>query len=184
MGKAEGQEFFTAMERLPDQVTEALLLAPHIEKLAEKYGRCNDFYFIGRRYMYPTCLEGALKLKEIAYINACGYAAGEMKHGPIALLNETCPTFALCADALTYEKVLSNVMESKARHSPVICLTFAGDERLKKIADDMIEIPKTRDELAPILAVVACQLFAYYCAKKRGADIDQPKNLAKSVTVE
>jgi glucosamine--fructose-6-phosphate aminotransferase (isomerizing) len=184
MSKTEGQEFLTALERLPDQVKEVLALSPQIEKLGDKYAVYNDFYFIGRRYMYPSCLEGALKLKEIAYINACGYAAGEMKHGPIALLNERCPTFALCADALTYDKVVSNVMESKARHSPVICLTFAGDEQLKKIADDLIEIPKTRDELAPILAVVACQLFAYYCAKKRGADIDQPRNLAKSVTVE
>ena len=184
MSKAEGQEFFAALERIPDQVKEVLSLSPRIEKLADKYSSCNDFYFIGRRYMYPTCLEGALKLKEIAYINACGYAAGEMKHGPIALLNERCPTFALCADAFTYDKVVSNVMESLARHSPVICLTFSGDERLKKVADDLIEIPKTRDELAPILAVVVCQLFAYYCAKNRGADIDQPKNLAKSVTVE
>jgi glucosamine--fructose-6-phosphate aminotransferase (isomerizing) len=107
-----------------------------------------------------------------------------MKHGFIALLNEKCPTFALCADTVTYDKVVSNVMESKARLSPVICLTFAGDTRLTSIADDVIEIPKTRDELAPITAAVVCQLFAYYCAKKRGADIDQPRNLAKSVTVE
>jgi glucosamine--fructose-6-phosphate aminotransferase (isomerizing) len=184
MSKVEGQEFLTALKAIPEQIQQVLALAPHIEKLADKYASCNDFYFIGRRYMYPTCLEGALKLKEIAYINACGYAAGEMKHGPIALLNEKCPTFALCADTLTYDKVVSNVMESKARHSPVICLTFAGDTRLSQIADEIIEIPKTRDELAPITAAVACQLFAYYCAKKRGADIDQPRNLAKSVTVE
>ena len=184
MSKAEGQEFLSALKEIPEQIQQVLAIAPHIEKLADKYASANDFYFIGRRYMYPTCLEGALKLKEIAYINACGYAAGEMKHGPIALLNEKCPTFALCADTLTYDKVVSNVMESKARHSPVICLTFAGDTRLTKIADDIIEIPMTRDELAPITAAVACQLFAYYCAKKRGADIDQPRNLAKSVTVE
>ena len=184
MGKAEGQEFLSALKLIPDQIQQVLALAPYIEKLANKYSSFNDFYFIGRRYMYPTCLEAALKLKEIAYINACGYAAGEMKHGPIALLNENCPTFALCADALTYDKVFGNVMESKARQSPVICLTFEGDKRLAKVADDIIEIPKTRDELAPMLAVVACQLFAYYCAKNRGADIDQPRNLAKSVTVE
>lgn len=184
MSKAEGQEFLADLERIPAQTQEILTQAPYIEQLAEKYAMYNDCYFIGRRYMYPTCLEGALKLKEIAYVNACGYAAGEMKHGPIALLNERCPTFALCADSLTYDKVLSNVMESKARHSPVICVTFAGDKRIAAIATDLIEIPKTRDELAPILAVIVCQLFAYYCAKKRGADIDQPRNLAKSVTVE
>lgn len=184
MSKAEGQEFLTALKEIPEQIAHVLTQAPRIEQLAEKYASCNDFYFIGRRYMYPACLEGALKLKEIAYINACGYAAGEMKHGPIALLNEKCPTFALCADMLTYDKVVSNVMESKARHSPVICLTFAGDTRLPAVADDIIEIPKTRDELAPITTAVVCQLFAYYCAKKRGADIDQPRNLAKSVTVE
>jgi glucosamine--fructose-6-phosphate aminotransferase (isomerizing) len=184
MSKAEGQEFLGAIKQLPDQIQQVLNQAPHIEALAKKYASFNDCYFIGRRYMYPTCLEGALKLKEIAYVNACGYPAGEMKHGPIALLNEKCPTVALCADSLTYDKVIGNVMEARARHSPVICLTRAGDERVAKIADDVIEIPATRDELSPILAVVACQLFAYYCAKQRGADIDQPKNLAKSVTVE
>jgi glucosamine--fructose-6-phosphate aminotransferase (isomerizing) len=134
--------------------------------------------------MFPTCLEGALKLKEIAYINACGYAAGEMKHGPIALLNEKCPTFALCTDTVTYDKILGNVMEAKARHSPVIAVVFDGDERIVSIADDYITIPKVRDELAPIAAAVVCQLYSYFCAKKRGTDIDQPKNLAKSVTVE
>ena len=184
MSKSEGLEFLSALKKIPEQVQEVLDLSSHIEKIAEKYASCNDFFFIGRRYLYPTCLEGALKLKELSYINANGYAAGEMKHGPIALLNESCPTFALCAERLTYEKTLSNIMEARARHSPIIALAFKGDTNISKICDDCIEIPVTREELSPILAAVACQLFAYFCAKKRGADIDQPRNLAKSVTVE
>jgi glucosamine--fructose-6-phosphate aminotransferase (isomerizing) len=184
ISKADGQEFLVALKAIPDQIEQILSQSNVIERLAEKYSQFNDVFFIGRRYMFPTCLEGALKLKEIAYINANGYAAGEMKHGPIALLNERCPTLALCTDALTYDKIVSNVMEARARHSPILAITFNGDQRLKKIADDSIEIPRIRDELAPITAAVVCQLFAYFCAKKRGADIDQPKNLAKSVTVE
>lgn len=184
ISKSEGQEFLMALKAIPEQVVQILAQSEAIERLAEKYAQYNDFFFIGRRYMFPTCLEGALKLKEIAYINANGYAAGEMKHGPIALLNERCPTLALCTDAVTYDKIVSNVMEAKARHSPIIAITFAGDRRVKKIADDTIEIPTTRDELAPITSAIVCQLFAYFCAKMRGADIDQPKNLAKSVTVE
>lgn len=184
ISKAEGQEFLSALKAIPSQVEQILSNSGAIERLADTYSQYNDFFFIGRRYMFPTCLEGALKLKEIAYINANGYAAGEMKHGPIALLNERCPTLALCTDMVTYDKVVSNVMEARARHSPILAITFEGDTRLKKIADDIIEIPKTRDDLAPITTAVVCQLFAYFCAKKRGADIDQPKNLAKSVTVE
>lgn len=184
MSKIEGQEFLMALEALPVQIETILTQASSIEYLAEKYAHYNDFFFMGRRYMYPACLEAALKLKEISYINANGYAAGELKHGPIALLNENCPTFALCTDQLTYDKTISNVLEAKARHSPIIALAFQDDERLHTIVNDLILIPKTRDEFAPILASVVCQLFAYFCAKKRGADIDQPRNLAKSVTVE
>ena len=184
MGKVEGQEFLHALIGIPEQVRLILSQSLKIEQIAEKYYTYNDCYFIGRRYMFPTCLEGALKLKEIAYINACGYAAGEMKHGPIALLNEKCPTFALCCDMVTYDKIVSNIMEAKARHSPVIAVVFEGDESVVKIVDDYIMIPKVRDELSPIPAAVVCQLYSYFCAKKRGTDIDQPKNLAKSVTVE
>jgi glutamine---fructose-6-phosphate transaminase (isomerizing) len=184
MGKLEGRQFLRDLMSLPEQVSSILAQSAKIEQIAEKYYTYNDCYFIGRRYMYPTCLEGALKLKEIAYVNACGYAAGEMKHGPIALLNEKCPTFALCADMVVYDKVVGNLMEAKARRSPVIAVVFEGDERVLKIADDCIMIPRVRDELAPITTAVVCQLYSYYCAKKRGADIDQPKNLAKSVTVE
>ena len=134
--------------------------------------------------MFPTSLEGALKLKEIAYINANGYPAGEMKHGPIALINEECPTVALCADKVTFDKFASNLMEVKARHGKIMAIYAKGQEGVKAIADDCIEVPDTIDELAPILSTVACQLFAYYVAKERGAEIDKPRNLAKSVTVE
>ena len=134
--------------------------------------------------MYPTAMEGALKLKEIAYVNANGYAAGEMKHGPIALITENCPTIALCADSAVYEKLLSNLMEVKARHGKVIAIAFENAEGLSNIADDLIFIPKTDDEFAPILSTVVTQLFAYFCAKERGTEIDKPRNLAKSVTVE
>jgi glucosamine--fructose-6-phosphate aminotransferase (isomerizing) len=134
--------------------------------------------------MYPTSLEGALKLKEISYINANGYPAGEMKHGPIALINADCPTVALCANSKTYEKLLSNLMEIKARHGKVIAIAPASAEGLDGVADEVIRVPDTVDALAPIPTVVATQLLAYYIAKERGAEIDQPRNLAKSVTVE
>lgn len=184
LSKTEGQNFLHDLRNLPELIGSILKQQNRIEALAAKYGSLNDCFFIGRRYMYPTSLEGALKLKEIAYVNANGYAAGEMKHGPIALLNEKCPTVALACDALTYDKVVSNVLEAKARHSPIFAITFEGDEKLSSIADDVIFVPKIRDELAPLLVVVVCQLFAYFAARQRGADIDKPKNLAKSVTVE
>ena len=134
--------------------------------------------------MYPASLEGALKLKEISYINANGYPAGEMKHGPIALINEDCPTVALCANKVTYEKFLSNLMEVKARKGSIIAIVEEGDDQISKIADDVICVPVTIDELAAIPTTIVNQLLAYYIAKERGTDIDQPRNLAKSVTVE
>ena len=184
LSKMEGQDFLHALRSIPDHIESVLSQQSRIEALAAKYSAYNDCFFIGRRYMFPTCLEGALKLKEISYINANGYAAGEMKHGPIALLNSSCPTIALACDILTYDKVISNIQEARARHSPIIAITFENDDRIHTLADDVIHIPKTRDELAPIPAAVACQLFAYFAAKQRGADIDKPRNLAKSVTVE
>ena len=184
MGKAEGQEFLAALKKLPDQVQQVLDQAPHIERIAKKYAKFDNFFFVGRRYMYPTCLEGALKLKEISYINANGYAAGELKHGPIALINENCPTVAMCANRMTFEKTVSNLMEIKARNGRIIAIADGGIEQLKDIADDLIEIPKTIDELAAIPTTVVAQLLAYYIARERGTEIDQPRNLAKSVTVE
>lgn len=184
MSKLEGQQYLHALQKLPVQIQSVLELAPLIEKIAKKYSTFNDFFFLGRRYMFPTALEGALKLKEIAYVNANGYPAGEMKHGPIALISETCPTVALCADKVTYEKLISNLMEAKARHGKIIAIVHEGAQGIETVADDVIYVPDTVDEFAPILTTVATQLFAYYMAKDRGADIDKPRNLAKSVTVE
>jgi len=184
MSKLEGQHYLHALKEIPLQVQSILESAPLIEKIAKKYSKFKDFFFLGRRYMFPTALEGALKLKEIAYVNANGYPAGEMKHGPIALINETCPTVALCADKVTYDKMISNLMEAKARHGKIIAIVHEGAQGIEEVADDVIYVPDTCDEFAPILTSVATQLFAYYMAKDLGADIDKPRNLAKSVTVE
>lgn len=183
MSKQEGQQFVHALELLPAQVKEVLNQAPHIEEIARKYYHYENFFFLGRQYMFPASLEGALKLKEIAYINSNGYPAGELKHGPIALINEQCPTVALCANKATFNKLLSNLMEVKARNGLVIAIA-AKSQDVSSVADEVIYIPDTIDALSPILATVATQLFAYYMAKERGTEIDQPRNLAKSVTVE
>lgn len=184
MSKGEGQLFLEALLKLPEHVDEVLKQTESIAEIAREYAACENFFYIGRRYMYPTCLEGALKLKEISYINANGYPAGEIKHGPIALIDEKCPTVALCADAMTYDKVISNLMEIKARRGKIIAIANRQDDQLEEIADDVIYVPATNDALAVIPVAVAQQLLAYYIALYRGADIDQPRNLAKSVTVE
>lgn len=184
MGKAEGQEFLEALKKLPAQAQAVLDAAENVKKVAKKYSGYENFFFIGRRYMYPASLEGALKLKEISYINANGYPAGEMKHGPIALINEHCPTVALCANKMTFDKLSSNIREVKARRGPVIAIAEQGQEHLAGNADDILWVPSTIDELAVIPTTIVTQLFAYYIARERGADIDQPRNLAKSVTVE
>lgn len=184
MSKGEGQEFLDALMKLPDQVQQVLNQSDRIKALAKKYARYENFFYLGRRYMYPTSLEGALKLKEISYINANGYPAGEMKHGPIALINENCPTVALCTNKMTFDKLLSNLMEIKARNGRIFAIAEEGQKGLEDIADDIIYVPSTIDELAAIPTTVVTQLFAYFIAKERGADIDQPRNLAKSVTVE
>lgn len=184
MSKQEGQDFIQALKELPEQVQKVLDNSHQIEAIAKKYAHYDNFFFLGRRYMYPTSLEGALKLKEISYINANGYPAGEMKHGPIALINENCPTVALCANKVTFEKLQSNLMEVKARNGKIIAIAEDCEKGVDEIADDVIRVPQTIDELASIPTTVVTQLLAYYIAKERGADIDQPRNLAKSVTVE
>lgn len=172
------------LEKLPSLIQRVLDQSGEIEKLAEKYAQYDDFFFMGRRYMYPTCQEAALKLKEISYVNANGYPAGELKHGPIALLNPHFPVIAFCANEKTKEKIGSNVAEVKARGAPVFAIAPYSFREIKHIADDVILIPDTLDELAAFPSTVVGQLFAYYFAKVRGCDIDQPRNLAKSVTVE
>ena len=184
MSKMEGQEFIRALKILPEQVQKVLNQAEHIQALAKKYAKYENFFFLGRRYMFPTALEGALKLKEISYINANGYPAGEMKHGPIALISPDCPTVAFCANKLTYDKLLSNLMEVRSRSGPILAIAEEGSVGIESIADDVIWVPPSKDEIAVTPTTVASQLFAYYVALERGEDIDQPRNLAKSVTVE
>ena len=156
----------------------------HIEELAHKYSKSQDFLFLGRGVHYPIALEGALKLKEISYIHAEGYPAGEMKHGPIALIDENLPVVAIATHSPVYDKVVSNLQEVKARDGKLIVICDEGDDAVKALADDVIEVPWTIEPLQPILSVVPTQLLAYYIALKRGCDVDQPRNLAKSVTVE
>ncbi len=169
---------------LPDQVKKILSQDNHIQAVAEKYYQYNNWLFLGRKYGYPIALEGALKLKEISYIHAEGYAAGEMKHGPIALINPEMPTVAIVPQDAMYEKVISNIQEIKSRKGPVIAIATEGDEMIREMANDVIEIPPTLDYLNPILSVVPCQLLAYHCARLLNRDVDKPRNLAKSVTVE
>ena len=155
-----------------------------IQQLANKWHNAQDFLFLGRGVHYPIALEGALKLKEISYIHAEGYPAGEMKHGPIALIDENMPVVAIATHTPVYEKVVSNLQEVKARDGHLLAIIDEGDEEMKTMADAYIEVPRTVEALQPILTVVPTQLLAYYIALRRGCDVDQPRNLAKSVTVE
>jgi glucosamine--fructose-6-phosphate aminotransferase (isomerizing) len=180
----EGVGAIRAIQALPELMKDVLSQAHHIEAIAEKYHKCSNWLFLGRKYNYPIAMEGALKLKEISYIHAEGYPAGEMKHGPIALINPEMPTVAIIPKDDMYEKMFSNIQEIKSRKGPVIAIATKGDDDLREIVDDVIEIPKTLDFLNPILAVVPCQLLSYYCASLLNRDIDKPRNLAKSVTVE
>lgn len=182
--KEEGAYLIREIKKLPLQAKEILKRSEQIEAIAEKYNHLPNFFYIGRSYMYPASLEAALKLKEISYINAQAYPAGELKHGPIALIDEECPTIALCSNQHTYTKLLSNLMEVKARKGPIIAFASKGCVGLEAIADDIFWLPEICDEFAAVPISIALQLFAYYMAKFRGCDIDQPRNLAKSVTVE
>ena len=180
----DGMEVVNGLLHLPDDISRVLKEANHIHAIAAKYARAENFLFIGRKYNYPMALEGALKLKEISYIHAEGCAAGEMKHGFIAMIDENFPTLCLATRDTTYEKTVSNMQEIKSRNGRIIAIATEGDDDIGDIADDVIYTPATLDFLQPIPAIVALQLFAYYCALERGCEIDQPRNLAKSVTVE
>jgi glucosamine--fructose-6-phosphate aminotransferase (isomerizing) len=155
-----------------------------IKEIAKKYVQYSDFWFIGRKFNYAIALEGALKLKEISYIHAEGTAGGELKHGPLALITENVPTIAICVKDSVYDKMISNIEEIKARNGKVIAIATEGDDKIKELVDDVVYIPSTIEELNPILAVIQLHLFAYYFALELGRDIDKPRNLAKSVTVE
>jgi glucosamine--fructose-6-phosphate aminotransferase (isomerizing) len=176
--------FGIGLRELPGQAAEALKLAPQIKKLARRWTNVRDVMFIGRALGFPIAMEGALKLKELSYVHAEGYAAGELKHGPIALLDPDTPLVAVATSSATYEKVVSNVAEVRAREAPVVAVATAGDEEIGRYAQDVLYVPATLEELAPAIAIIPLQLLAYEVAVARGTDVDQPRNLAKSVTVE
>ena len=179
-----GREIAQALHALPAQIQQVLDRAPEIEEIAERFKDATNFLYLGRGYNFPAALEGALKLKEISYIHAEGYPAAEMKHGPIALIDESMPVVFIAPHDSVFDKVVSNIQEVKARSGTTIVITSRDEPALKGLIDYEIRIPETQDMLMPILASVPLQLLAYYIAVKRGAHVDQPRNLAKSVTVE
>lgn len=184
MSVVTGQRIAKELLALPQKVKAILAQADTISVLAKKYSQYRDFFFLGRKYNFPIAYEGALKLKEISYLHAEGYGAGDLKHGPIALIDEHFPSIMLAPQDSVYEKMISNIQEVKARNGLVLAIATEGDEQVKTIADDVIYIPKTLEMLTPLLSVVPLQIFAYALADSLGRDIDQPRNLAKSVTVE
>lgn len=184
MSFSMGQRIVEELEDLPDKVSEVLQVDDDVADIAGKYYQVSNFAFLGRKYNYPIALEGALKLKEISYIHAEGFAGGEIKHGPLALIDKNFPSFFLVPEDSVYEKNLSNIQEIKARGGDVIAITTKGNEEVAEVADEVIYIPKTLEMLTPILAVIPLQLFAYHMAVMGGKDVDKPRNLAKSVTVE
>jgi len=172
------------IENMPKLAEEALKQNSNIEKLAEKYHKKNNLIYIGRNYNYPVALEGALKVKEIGYVHAEGLSGGELKHGFIALIDENMPTIAVVPQDSIYEKMISNIEEIKARSGIVIAVATDGDKEVADLCDDVIYTPKMKEEIAPIINTIPLQLFAYHVARLRGLDVDKPRNLAKSVTVE
>ncbi|HKW40368.1 MAG TPA: glutamine--fructose-6-phosphate transaminase (isomerizing) [Gemmatimonadales bacterium] len=180
----QGREVVRALARLPELVERVLAKAPEVERIAERMMRATNVLYLGRGYNFPVALEGALKLKEISYIHAEGYPAAEMKHGPIALIDDLMPVVFLAPKDAVYQKVVSNVEEVKARGGRVFAVLTEGDTGVARLADHKIEVPETLDLLTPVLTVLPLQLLAYYVAVRRGCNVDQPRNLAKSVTVE
>jgi glucosamine--fructose-6-phosphate aminotransferase (isomerizing) len=172
------------LENIPKKIEEALKLDAQIQELAAIYKDANNFLYLGRGVNFPVALEGALKLKEISYIHAEGYPAAEMKHGPIALIDENMPVVFLATNASAYEKIVSNIQEVKARKGKIIAVVNKGDTQIKALADHVIEVPETEEVLSPLVTIVPLQLLSYHIAILRGCNVDQPRNLAKSVTVE
>jgi glucosamine--fructose-6-phosphate aminotransferase (isomerizing) len=185
---AHGQRMIAALKKVPGLLEEALKLNEYTEKVAKKYMNARDFLYLGRGKNFPIALEGALKLKEISYIHAEGYPAGEMKHGPIALIDEQMPVVAIAPHDAVFEKMIGNMQEVKARGGSIIALTTRGDNKLSSILDRskdfVLEVPAVPELLTPIVMTLPLQLLAYDIAVRRGCDVDQPRNLAKSVTVE
>jgi len=174
------------LRALPRAAVAALDCAPQVRDIAKRWARVNvqDVMYIGRGVGFPIAMEGALKLKELSYLHAEGYAAGELKHGPIALLDADTPLVAIVTRSAVYEKVLSNISEARARQAPVVAVATAGDQQISALADDVLFVPETLEELSSVISILPLQLLAYEVAVSRGTDVDQPRNLAKSVTVE
>jgi glucosamine--fructose-6-phosphate aminotransferase (isomerizing) len=184
VSQEQREEMIGELRALPPKMRSILSRADEIESLAEKYAKAQNFMFLGRGYNYPIALEGALKLKEISYIHATGYPAGEFKHGPIALVDDETPTVCIATQGPVYPKMVSNICEVKARKGKVIAVATEGDQEIREYADDVIYVPPCSDRFSPMLTVIPLQLLAYSIAVKRGCDVDKPRNLAKSVTVE
>ncbi len=184
MSFADGVEFVAALKKAPDLVRNALKQAAHIKTIAKRFAKYDDMLFLGRLSLFPIALEGALKLKEISYIHAEGYPAAEMKHGPIALISEKCPSVFFAPKGEIFNKVVSSMQEVKARKGPVIAIVTEGSELPAGLADEIITIPDCHEAVLPIVATIPVQLLSYYIACERGCDVDKPRNLAKSVTVE
>ncbi len=184
LDRAKGRHFLKEIDKIPNAVQQVLSQSDMIKTFAQKYAHYEHFFFLGRRYMFPTSLEAALKLKEISYLNASGYPAGEIKHGPLALVHPHLAVVGMCGNMQTIDKCLSNLMEVKARGGNILAFCFQDMKGIEKITSDILYLPKVADFLASIPYSVAGQLFAYEIAKQRGTEIDQPRNLAKSVTVE
>jgi glucosamine--fructose-6-phosphate aminotransferase (isomerizing) len=169
---------------MPDMIRRTFACHDSVRRIAEKYFQANNFLYLGRQFLFPIALEGALKLKEISYIHAEGYPAAEMKHGPIALVDSDTPSVFLIPRGAVFEKIMSNLQEIKARGGPTIAIACEGDEEVAAQVDDVMFVPEVPEYLQPLVTVVPLQLLAYHIALLRGCDVDKPRNLAKSVTVE
>ncbi|KKU04209.1 MAG: Isomerizing Glutamine-fructose-6-phosphate aminotransferase [Parcubacteria group bacterium GW2011_GWA2_45_30] len=184
MSLAVGERIAKELKKIPAHIRAILKQSEKIAAIAQKYEKYENFLYLGRKYNLPAAYEGALKLKEISYVHAEGCGAGEMKHGSIAMIDENFPSVFIAPQDSVYDKMISNIEEVRARKGPVIAVATQGDEKIRDLADDVIYIPKTLEMLTPILSVIPLQLFAYHFAALRGLDVDKPRNLAKSVTVE
>ncbi len=184
IGRSRFMQLITELSLIPEKVGQTLKVSAKVTEIAEKFKDVRNFLYLGRGYNFPVALEGALKLKEISYIHAEGYPAAEMKHGPIALIDEEMPVVVIATNKGTYDKVVSNIQEVKARKGQVIAIVTEGDQEVTHLADYVIEIPETEEMFVPLLATVPLQKLAYHIAVMRGCNVDQPRNLAKSVTVE
>lgn len=180
----EIQGFLYTLQKVPVLMEQALQYQEQIRACAEKYSDARAFIFLGRSYNYPNALEGALKLKEISYIHAAGYPAGEIKHGPIALIDENMPVVCIANNSRIYSKIASAIQEVRARNGIVIAIASEGNTEIQAHAQEVLYVPDIAEELSPLLVTIPLQLLAYYSAVHRGCDVDQPRNLAKSVTVE